>query len=172
MELAEERPTNDPLSEEALLEAAKTDARARHFLANLWARNILSAKIRERIVGQHVKFTLVEQFPHDPKLFPTLRELKIIATTDFPFPESAWVGYAGTIAVGDQQLQLPVDAFGNGRSLHRCNTQYFASLGGSFAGDPIARGVIQMREVRRAGEHTETLWSIKQITNEIKLEKR
>jgi hypothetical protein len=36
--------------------------------------------------------------------FPTLRELKIIATTDFPFPESAWVDYAGTIAVGDHAV--------------------------------------------------------------------
>ena len=167
-----QRDTSDPLNEENLFEAAKTDGRARHFLADLWARDVLSAKTREKIVGQHIKFTLVEHFPHDPKRFPTLRELKIIATTDFPFPKSAWVDYAGTIAVGDQQLVLPADAFGNERSLHRCNTQYFASLGGSFAGEPIARGMIQMREVRRGNGHTETIWSIKQVTNEVKLEKR
>lgn len=171
-ERVRDRAANDPLSEENLLEAAKTDDRARHLLADLWARNILSAKTRERILEQHVKFTLEEQFPYDPKAFPTARELKIIATTDFPFPESAWVEYSGTIALGDQQLQLPVDAFDNSRSLHRCNTRYFASLGTSSAGEPTARGVIQMREVRRDGVHTETVWSIKRFTNEIKLQKR
>lgn len=167
-----ERKANDPLSEDALIEKARTDARARHFLADLWDRKLLSAKARERIVSQHVQFSLVEQFPHDPKRFPDLRELKILALTDFPFPESAWVDYSGTISVGEQKLDLPVDAFGNSRSLHRSNTQYFASLGGSFAGDPVARGAIQMREVARGGERTETLWSIKVVTNELKLERR
>jgi len=81
------RDPSDPLSEEALMLSAKGDERARHFLADLWQRGALSGTTREKIVTQHLHFRLREEFPHDPKRFPLLRELKIIAETDFPFPE-------------------------------------------------------------------------------------
>jgi hypothetical protein len=171
-EEAHPREPSDPLSEEALLISAKTDARARHFLADLWQRGLLTATIRERIVTQHLHFELREEFPHDPKRFPTLRELKIIAETDFPFPEKAWVQFSSDIAVGDRELRLEPDNFGNSRSLHGANGRYFGSLGGSYEGSPPAKGVIQFREIDRDGKVPESAWVIRRETNSIRLENR
>lgn len=162
----------DPLSEENLLKAAKTDPRARHFLADLWRRGRLSAMIREQIVTQHLHFTLKEEFPHDPARFPTLREIKIIAETDFPFPESAWVQFSSDIAVGDRDLNLGHDDFSNSRSLHMADGRYFGSLGGSYSGAPEARSVIQFREISRDGKVSETAWLIRRETKSIRLENR
>jgi len=171
-EEARPREPSDPLSEEALLISAKTDARARHFLANLWQRGLLTATIRERIVTQHLHFELREEFPHDPKRFPTLRELKIIARTDFPFPENAWVQFSSGIAVGKRKLRLEPDNFGNSRSLHGSNGLYFGSLGSSYEGAPPAKGVIQFREIDRDGKVPESAWVIRRETNSIQLENR
>lgn len=171
-EKAHPRNPADPLSEEALLISARTDERARHFLADLWRRGLLSATVREQIVTQHLHFELREEFPHDPKRFPTLRELKIIAETDFPFPENAWVEFGSDIAVGDRELRLEPDHFGNSRSLHGANGRYFGSLGASYEGSPVARGVIQLREIDRNGAVGETAWVIRRETNSIRLEDR
>lgn len=171
-EEAHPRKPSDLLSEEALLISAKTDARARHFLADLWQRGLLTATIRERIVTQHLHFELREEFPHDPKRFPTLRELKIIARTDFPFPENAWVQFSSDIAVGDRELRLDPDKFGNSRSLHGANGRYFGSLGSAYEGDPPAKGVIQFREIDRDGKVPESAWVIRRETNPIRLENR
>jgi hypothetical protein len=172
LEPSVERSPNNPLSEAALIAAAASDPRARHFLADLWRRGVLSPKLKEQIITRHLNFELVEEFPHDPKLHPTLRELKIIATTDFPFPESAWVEFSGSIAVGEQPLALPADSFDNSRSLDHCSGRYFASLGGAFPGAPIARGVIQLREVHIKDSRKETVWFVRRVTNEITLQER
>ncbi len=166
------REPSDLLSEEALLLSAKTDARARHFLADLWQRGLLSASFRERIITQHLHFELKEEFPHDPKRFPLLRELKIIAKTDFPFPENAWVQFSSDIAVGDRQFSLATTEFGNSRSLHMANGRYFGSLGGSYEESPTAKGVIQFREIDRDGKVQESAWVIRRETNSIHLENR
>lgn len=166
------RQPSDPLSEEALLLSAKTDARARHFLADLWQRGLLSASVRERIITQHLHFELKEEFPHDPKRFPFLRELKIIAETDFPFPGKAWVQFSSDIAVGVRPLSLATTEFGNSRSLHMANGSYFGSLGGSYEGSPTAMGVIQFREIDRDGKVQESAWVIRRETNSIHLENR
>jgi len=166
------REPSDPLGEEALLVSAKTDARARHFLADLWQRGLLSASVRERIITQHLHFELKEEFPHDPKRFPLLRELKIIAETDFPFPENAWVQFSSDIAVGDRQIRLETTDFGNSRSLHSASGRYFGSLGGSHEGSPIAKGVIQFREIDRNSKVQESAWVIRRETNSINLENR
>lgn len=171
-EEAQPRDPSDPLSEEALLISARTDARARHFLADLWHRGLLSATLRERIVTQHLRFELREEFPHDPNRFPTLRELKIIAKTDFPFPENARVQFSSDIAVGARELRLEHNDFGNSRSLHEANGRYFGSLGSSYEGSPTAKGVIQFREIDRDGKVPESAWVIRRETNSIRLENR
>lgn len=166
------RDPTDPLSEESLLKAAITDERARHFLADLWRRGLLSAKTREQIVTQHLHFHLREEFPHDPIRFPILREVKIIADTDFPFPEEAWVQFSSDIAVGGREPKLNHDDFGNSRSLHKAKGQYFGSLGGSYAGTPDAKAVIQFREIDRDGKQSESAWVIRRELDSIHLEPR
>jgi hypothetical protein len=171
-EVLKPRDLADALSEQSLLKAAISDERARHFLADLWQRGLLSAETREQIITQHLHFRLREEFPHDPIRFPILREIKIIAETDFPFPENAWVEFSSDIAVGGRDPKLDHDDFGNSRSLYKAKGQYFGSLGGSYTGAPDAKAVIQFREIDRDGKLPESAWVVRRELDPIKLEPR
>lgn len=166
------RPYSDPPDTPDLLAAARTDEHARQALADLWRQGLLSPKTRELIVTRHLHFSLCEEFPHDPRHFPILREVKIIAHTDFPFPEEAWIEFGTSIVVGPHAPQLQPYDFGGARSLHNANGRNFGSLGGSFAGAPTARAVIQIRELNRDFKYNETLWIVRQELDPIQLAPR
>jgi hypothetical protein len=129
-------------------------------LAQLWQRGFLPNAIKKIIVDRLLDLRLVEEHPHDLARFPTLRELKIMGYTNFPFPQAAWIEYGYVIGI-DRRPVMASDDFGNSRSLENADGRYLGSLGGTYSGHPTARAIIQIREVDYQHRPPKTLWTIR-----------
>jgi hypothetical protein len=60
--------------------------------------------------------------------------------------------------------------FGDAQSCTEPTASTSDPRGGSYAGAPAARGVIQLREVRQSDGKQETVWVIRRETNTIQLD--
>jgi hypothetical protein len=135
------------VDEKALLidSAGPHAAGARAALAELWLRGRLTAATRLALVQRFLRFELTE-LPPTPGNGPAWREVRIVARTDFSFPEDIWVHPRSAIAL-DGKPQLD-DSWGS-RQLG--GDSHFGSLGSQRFGAPTARAVIEIREPRKDG---------------------
>jgi hypothetical protein len=153
------------VDEAALLRdaAGKHADAAKALLKELWQHKRLSPATRRAIVKQFLVVELVEK-QRDPK-HPAWRELRIRARRDFPFPDAAWIEPRCDFGIG----AAPKLAGGWGaRTLGGTDPLDLGSMGGKYGGAPVARAVLEVREVDHARDGA-VLWTLRWSLGPLKL---
>ena len=132
---------------------------AKLLLSELWQRKRLSPSTHKEIVRRYVKMkTIMEPNRYTTEAIPG--EVRILSEKLFPFPDEAYVRYAGELAADREPVPVIQDRqSGGGQSLSRQGPLVFYSTSGR--GDVSVKGIVEVWETDHQASPPKDLWRLR-----------